>query len=100
MALFGLVTTAYAQNTAKLDSLLSSITREIIQPGLSLLTALAVIYFLYGVFIFIKDSSSDDGVTTGRRHIFWGIVGLFIIVSAWGIIALICNTVGCTSARP
>jgi hypothetical protein len=100
MTLFGLVPTVYAQNTDKLDSLLTTLVREIIEPGLMLLTALAVVYFLYGVFVFIKDSSSDQGVTTGRRHILWGIIGLFIIVSAWGIVSFICTTVACSSARP
>jgi uncharacterized membrane protein len=28
------------------------------------------------------------------------IIGLFIIVSAWGIVSFICTTVACSSARP
>lgn len=87
--------TVFAQNTAKIDSLIGNLAREIIQPGILLLTAVAVVVFLYGVFEFIRDSSSDEAVTKGKQHMLWGIIGLFIIVSAWGIIAFICNTVDC-----
>ena len=89
------VAVAHAEGLTQVNNLLGTIVENIIRPGITLLTGLAVIYFLYGVFEFIKNSSSEEGVSTGGRHIMWGIIGLFIMVSAWGIIGLICNTVAC-----
>lgn len=90
---------AHAQGLAKVDSLIGRIVDSLVIPGVTLLTALAVVYFLYGVFTFIKNSGdSDEAVTTGKRHIIWGIIGLFIMVSAWGIIGFICTTVSCDSS--
>jgi uncharacterized membrane protein len=94
------VAVAYAQGITQVDSILESIINNLIRPGITLLTALAVVYFVYGVFEFVKNSASEDGVRTGGRHIIWGIIGLFIMVSAWGIIGLICNTVGCQDSSP
>lgn len=89
------IAVAHAQNVAKINSLIGRIVDNIVQPGVTFLTALAVLYFLYGVFVFIRNSASDEGVTTGRNHIIWGIIGLFIMVSVWGLIGIICTTVDC-----
>lgn len=89
------IAVAQAQGLGQVDSLLGTIIDNLIRPGITLLTALAVVYFVYGVFDFIRNSASEEGVTTGGKHIMWGIIGLFIMISAWGIIGLICNTVNC-----
>jgi hypothetical protein len=56
------------------------------------LIALAVIYIVYAtVQYFIKGADGDDRSAAGMK-ILWGIVGLFIIVSLWGLVALLVNT--------
>lgn len=54
-----------------------------------LLMALAVAYFLYGVMMFVKDQSSEDAQVQGKRHMVWGVIGLAIMVSVWGILNFI-----------
>lgn len=66
----------------------------VLNPAVTLLFALAVLYFIYGVFVFIKDSGESDGRIQGRNHILWSTIGLFIMVSVWGIISIIKNTLG------
>jgi len=84
----------YAQvNQQSFDSLLSKITEQILNPIILLLFSLAVIYFLYGVFVFVQNAESPDKRVEGRDHIIWGVIGMFIMVSVYGIINLVLNTI-------
>ncbi len=66
----------------------------VVNPIVQLMFALAVVYFIYGVFTYIRKSDDSDGRLTGGRHILWSTVGLFIMVSVWGIIAVLRSTIG------
>ena len=66
----------------------------IVNPIIYLLFGLALIYFLYGVFVFIRGASSEDARDTGRTHMLWGVVGLAIMISVYGILQIIAGTVG------
>lgn len=72
---------------------LDKIITNIINPFIAFLLVLALIYFMYGVYRFIADNGSDTGRTTGKRHMLWGVVGLAIMISVYGLIDLIMNTV-------
>lgn len=56
-----------------------------------ILVALAVIYIIYNVVQYIIKPSGDDRKEAGKS-IIWGIVGLFIIVSIWGLVNILTNT--------
>jgi len=66
----------------------------ILNPIIILVFAAAVLIFLYGVFEYVRDSSSEDGRTTGQRHILAGVFGMFIMISVFGIVHLILGTIG------
>jgi len=57
------------------------------------LITVAVIYFVWGVITFIS-SSEDEAKKEGRQKIINGLIGLFVIVSFWGIIGIVKNTFG------
>ena len=82
--------------TSAFDTLLNKIVAQILSPIIYLLIALALIYFLWGVFIFIKNADSPEKRTEGYDHMMWGIIGLFIIISVNGIISLITSTLNTT----
>ena len=75
--------------------ILTNIIKFIVDPAISLLFGVALLYFLYGVAVFIYKSDNETSLNEGKSHIIWGIVGLFIMISAFGILQLICNTVQC-----
>src|SRR3989344_4619806 len=75
-----------------LQSFVEKIYENIFNPFVLLVGALALIIFLWGVIEFIARSDSDEAVGTGKRHMVWGIIGLLIILSVWGIMNLICRT--------
>jgi lysylphosphatidylglycerol synthetase-like protein (DUF2156 family) len=78
-------------------TLLHKINVVIINPIIILLFAVAVLVFLYGVFEYVKDSGSEEARTTGQLHILSGVFGIFIMISVFGIMQLILNTVGASA---
>lgn len=68
----------------------------VVDPLVKLLFAAAVLYFVIGVFKFIKDKASGETADIGKgaKHVLWGVIGIFIMLSVWGIIAILHNTVG------
>ena len=55
--------------------------------------AVAFIVFLYGVYkYFILNGASDDAHTEGRTFIIYGIVGFVVILSMWGLVGIVANT--------
>ena len=76
------------------DILFKNIIDQIAYPIEYLLFALAIIYFVYGVMVFIKNADNEEKRAEGQKHIMWGIIGIFIMVSAIGIINLIMGTIG------
>ncbi len=81
---------AYADG--RFDKFLTNVNTEIINPLILFLFALAMVFFLYGVFEFIANGANDEKKTTGKSHMIWGIVGLTIMMGVWAILGLILNT--------
>lgn len=75
--------------------LLDKILTHIVQPGVTGLMAFALLVFLYGMAELFLAKDNAERVEKGRQHMIWGIIGLTIMVSAFGIMKAICNTVGC-----
>jgi lysylphosphatidylglycerol synthetase-like protein (DUF2156 family) len=75
-------------------TLIHKINTVIVNPLILLMFAAAVLVFLYGVFEYVKDSDSEDARSTGRNHILWGVVGMFIMISVFSIMDIIMNTIG------
>ncbi len=75
--------------------LLQSIITNIINPVVGLLFAVALVYFLWGVYEFLQGPSNQDKLKAAKDKMMWGILGLFLMVSAVGVVNLICNTLKC-----
>ncbi len=75
--------------------LIAKIKSEIVDPLISFLFILGFLYFIYGVWELVRGAESEEARTTGRQHILWGVVGMFIMISFWGIMNLICRTISC-----
>jgi len=63
-----------------------------------LMIAFALVIFFWGLIQYIR--SSGEGHGTGRNIMIAGIVALFIMVSIWGIIRLLQNTLGVGGNSP
>ena len=76
------------------SQVITRINTEIINPLIILLFGFALILFLWGGFKFIRDAGSEDGRTLGKKSFIWGIIGMAIMISAFGLINLVLNTFG------
>ena len=57
-----------------------------------LLFSAAVVAFLYGVQKYILAGASEDKVKEGREMMIYGIIGLAVMFSVWGLVRLVINT--------
>ena len=65
-----------------------------------LLIGLAVVVFLYGVLKFITAAGDETKRKEGKDVIIYGIIGLFVMVSVWGLVNLILGTFTLSPAMP
>lgn len=79
---------------ASVQTLMQSINRVVINPLIVFLFACALAYFLYGVVQFILNPANEEIRKSGKSHMMWGVVGMFIMVSVFAIMQIILNTLG------
>ncbi len=70
------------------------VNQYVLNPLIGLLLAVAFLVFLWGLFKFISGAGDDEARETGKRHIVWGVLGIFIMLSVFGIIRLLLATFG------
>ncbi|MEI6528751.1 MAG: hypothetical protein WCO10_03755 [bacterium] len=67
------------------------IINNILGPLVPLLVSLAVVLFIWGVIKFIF-SEGGEKKEEGKTFMFWGVIGLFVMVSLWGLVAIFQST--------
>ncbi len=78
---------------ADASTIMAAINKEVINPLIAILFAVALLVFIIGVVEFLANSDNEEKQDIGKKHMIWGIIGLFIMVSAVGIMRLIINTI-------
>ena len=81
-------------------SLVSSITDEILKPLIPLIIGLAVVVFLWGVLRFIMAAGDQKKREEGRNFIIWGLIGITIMFSIWGLVKILTDTLNLDNTRP
>ena len=82
----------------KIQSIVNKITTEVLNPLIVLLFAVATAVFVWGIVMYvIGGAGSAQKVETARRVIVYGIIGMFIMAFAWGIVRILCNFFGATT---
>jgi uncharacterized membrane protein YqhA len=75
-----------------LESLLHKINTVIINPLLLLMFAVAFLYFMWGVFEFIRDQDNEKTRAASRSKIMYGLIGLVMMVAVFGIWNMLLRT--------
>lgn len=76
-----------------LDVYLPSIVGFISNILVPFLFAIAFIVFIWGVFqYFIAGGANEEQRDKGKQLVMWGIIGFVVMVSLWGLVNLIRNT--------
>jgi len=56
------------------------------------LVGLAVLVVIYGVFSFISNAADEEARASAKQFIIWGVIGIFIMLSVWGLVTILENT--------
>lgn len=97
-AAFVLPFVTFAQETDGIRHLLG-IAAGVIQALIPIVIGLAVLVFLWGVLRYVL-STSDGGKGEGRTFMLWGIIALFVMVSVWGLVNILRDSLGLNLATP
>ena len=54
-----------------------------------ILIALAMLVFIWGVLKFIRNAGDESERETGKQVMLWGLVGLFVMVCVWSLVAIL-----------
>ena len=87
------------QNNETSDGLVGVIAKisDLFKAILPVLIAFGVLYFIWGVIQYMI-ADGEEAKTKGRDTIVYGIIGLAVIVSIWGLVAILGQTLGLESA--
>ena len=92
--------TAFAQNQiTNINSLTVTLT-NIGTTVISILIALGVIWIVYNAVRFIMAADKPEERSERGKAMLWGIVGLFIILSIWGLVAILTGTFSTQNNAP
>ncbi len=76
------------------QQLVGKVVTLILDPAILVVFSLGFLVFVWGLVEFLRNLNSGGRTDDGKQHMIWGIVGMFIMISVYGIISLISNTFG------
>lgn len=66
----------------------------------SLLITIAMIGFIWGVIQMFINPNNEEARKQGKAYVLWGLIGLFVIISVWGLVSVLTNTFGVSNLIP
>ncbi|OGG80550.1 hypothetical protein A3A39_01525 [Candidatus Kaiserbacteria bacterium RIFCSPLOWO2_01_FULL_54_13] len=72
---------------------------QILNGVIGLFITLAIVVFFWGLIKYLW-SMDQENAHQGLKIMFWGLIAVFVMVSIWGIIRLLQNTLQVTSTDP
>lgn len=78
---------------ATIDDLLTNSIGFVETYLVNLAFAATFLFFIYGVARYIL-ADADDAKASGRQLMIWGTLGIFVVSSIWGLIAVLNRTIG------
>ncbi len=82
-----------AVDTTAFAHVVDPIIVHVVYPILELLFGLAILFFVWGVLQLVFGGDDAEKRGRGKLTMIWGTIGMAIMVSAWGIIYMVSNTV-------
>ena len=69
-----------------------TIVQQFITRATPFLIGLAVFVIIFGVFKYILNAGDEEEVKKARWYILWGVVGVFVMISIWGLVNILYDT--------
>lgn len=86
----GSVSSCNFKSVKNFRDLVTTLISCLLNPLVTLMVGLSIVAFLWGVFKFMRALGDDK--QEGKELMFWGIIGIFVIVSLWGIVNILHTT--------
>jgi hypothetical protein len=98
---FALAQTGVAKVTSGLGdigSIINALTNSVVKSLATLFATAAMVAFFFGIVQFIWGARDGDATKAknGKNFMLWGLVGLFVMFSVWGIITYVQQIFGVT----
>ncbi len=77
---------------------LGKVAENVLNPIIAIFFALAFAYFVWGVAKYIWSPDSEEARATGQKSMLWGVIGMLIMVSVFGIMRFLINSIGADPA--
>ena len=61
--------------------------------------ALALLAFFWGLAVYIFNQGNEEKKGQGKNIMIWGVIGLFVMVSVFGIVRILRETLGITTSE-
>lgn len=78
--------------TGNFQQLISCVTSTILNPLVGLLIGVALVVFLWGIVKYISSGADSTKRKEGAALVFYGVIGLFVMISVWGLVSFLTNT--------
>ena len=73
------------------EKFVDGVVQAIVNPLIAILFAVAIVIFFWGLVQFIYSQGDKE---EGKQHMLWGVIGVFIMLSAYGILKIFTNSFG------
>lgn len=77
-----------------ISAFLDKVSDLILNPLILLVFALSFVYFIYGIVKFISLEDGDKAKVDARTAILWGMFGMIVMFSVYGLIKFVLATFG------
>ncbi len=81
-------------------TLLGKLVTYVVNPAILLVFAAGFAVFMYGLLEFMWNLNSGEASSKGKAHMVYGLIGMLIMISVYGIIKLIDETFGFGALSP
>jgi len=80
------------------QGLVTCVIDTILNPLILLIIGAALVVFLWGVLKYVSKGDAPEERSKGAALMFYGIIGLFVMVSVWGLVNIVVKSFFGTSA--
>lgn len=80
-------------------AVMGKIVESIIDPLVLLIFSAGIFLFTWGLVVFLTNLESSEARQKGVQHMIWGILGVFIMATVFGVINIITDTFGLSIPR-
>jgi hypothetical protein len=86
--------TPKARAAAEAADFVDKFNQAVLFPTIILLSAVALLVFLWGAFEYFMNANNEVERQRGARHMLFGVIGLVIMVAVWAILTIAAGTFG------